>query len=31
MRGKRDPLQAAKLASKWGIKVYTVGVGGRIR
>jgi len=26
--GKRDPLQAAKLAAKWGIKIYTIGVGG---
>lgn len=27
-RGKRDPLQAAELAAKWDIKVYTIGVGG---
>lgn len=26
--GKRTPMQAAKLAAEWGIKVYTVGVGG---
>lgn len=26
--GKRDPLQAAKLAAEWGIKIYVVGVGG---
>jgi len=26
--GKRDPLQAAKLAASWGIKIYTIGVGG---
>jgi Ca-activated chloride channel homolog len=26
--GKRDPLQAAQLAAKWGIKIYTIGVGG---
>ena len=26
--GKRDPLQAAKLAKEWGIKIYTIGVGG---
>jgi Ca-activated chloride channel homolog len=27
--GKRDPLQAAKLAATWGIKIHTIGVGGR--
>jgi len=27
--GKRDPVQAARLAAQWGIKIYTVGVGGR--
>jgi Ca-activated chloride channel family protein len=26
--GKRSPQQAADLAAKWGIKVYTIGVGG---
>lgn len=26
--GKRDPLQAADLAAKWGIKVYAIAVGG---
>ena len=26
--GKRDPLQAARLAATWGIKVHTIGVGG---
>jgi len=26
--GKRDPLQAAELAAKWGIKVYTIAIGG---
>ena len=26
--GKRDPLQAAELAAKWGIKIHTIGVGG---
>ncbi len=26
--GKRDPLQAAELAAKWGIKVYAIAVGG---
>lgn len=25
--GKRTPLQAAALAKKWGIKIYTIGVG----
>jgi len=25
--GKRDPVQAAKMAAKWGIKIYTIGVG----
>ncbi len=27
-RGKRTPLEAAELAAKWGIKIYTIGVGG---
>jgi Ca-activated chloride channel family protein len=27
-RGKYDPLEAAKLAGSWGIKVYTIGIGG---
>jgi Ca-activated chloride channel family protein len=27
--GKRAPLQAAKLAVEWGIKIYTVGIGGK--
>jgi Ca-activated chloride channel family protein len=27
-RGKYDPLEAAKLAAQWGIKVYTIGIGG---
>jgi Ca-activated chloride channel family protein len=26
--GKRTPLQAAKLASDWGIKIYTIAIGG---
>ncbi len=26
--GSRDPMQAAELAAKWGIKVYTVAIGG---
>ena len=26
--GKRHPLEAAKLAAEWGIKIYTIGVGG---
>jgi Ca-activated chloride channel family protein len=26
--GKRDPLQAAELAKKWGIRVYTIAIGG---
>lgn len=26
--GKRSPLEAAALAAEWGIKIYTVGVGG---
>lgn len=26
--GKRDPLEAAKLAKEWGIKIYTIAVGG---
>ncbi len=26
--GSRDPLQAAELAAKWGIKVYTIAIGG---
>lgn len=26
--GKRDPRAAAKLAREWGIKIYTIGVGG---
>jgi len=27
--GKRTPQEAAKLAAKWGIKIYAIGVGGR--
>jgi Ca-activated chloride channel family protein len=27
-RGKRRPAEAAKLAKEWGVKVYTIGVGG---
>ncbi|MBU0676294.1 MAG: VWA domain-containing protein [Proteobacteria bacterium] len=27
-RGRNDPLAAAALAKKWGIKIYTIGVGG---
>jgi len=27
--GKRAPLDAAKMAAEWGIKVYTIGVGGK--
>ena len=26
--GKRDPVAAADLAASWGIKIYTIGVGG---
>lgn len=26
--GKRTPIQAAELAAKWGIKVYTIAIGG---
>lgn len=26
--GDHDPLEAAKLAADWGIKVYTIGIGG---
>ncbi|MGK5092159.1 VWA domain-containing protein [Deltaproteobacteria bacterium TL4] len=26
--GKRDPVDAAKMAKEWGIKIYTIGVGG---
>jgi Ca-activated chloride channel homolog len=26
--GKRQPLEAAKLAAQWGIKIYAIGVGG---
>ncbi|MCD6380456.1 VWA domain-containing protein [bacterium] len=26
--GKRNPLEAAALAAKWGIKIYAIGVGG---
>lgn len=26
-RGEHDPLEAAKLAAEWGIKVYTIGIG----
>ncbi len=26
--GKRTPVEAARLAARWGIKVYTIGVGG---
>ena len=25
--GEYDPLQAAKLAKEWGIKIYTIGIG----
>ncbi len=27
--GRRSPLEAARLAREWGIKVYAVGIGGR--
>ena len=27
--GKRSPLEAARLAREWGIKVYAIGIGGR--
>jgi Ca-activated chloride channel family protein len=27
-RGKRRPAEAAKMAKEWGVKVYTIGVGG---
>lgn len=26
--GQRQPLQAAELAAKWGIKIYAIGIGG---
>ncbi|GMW01227.1 MAG: aerotolerance protein BatA [Candidatus Hydrogenedentota bacterium] len=26
--GKRSPMESAELASQWGIKIYTIGVGG---
>ena len=26
--GKRDPVEAAKLAAQWGIKIHTIAVGG---
>ena len=26
-RGDYDPLEAAELASRWGIKIYTIGIG----
>lgn len=26
-RGKRDPIQAAELAEKWGVKVYAIAIG----
>jgi Ca-activated chloride channel family protein len=26
--GKRDPVEAARLAKEWGIKIYTIAVGG---
>jgi Ca-activated chloride channel family protein len=27
-RGKRSPLQAAEIAANWGIKIYTIAIGG---
>lgn len=27
--GRREPLEAARLARDWGVKIYTIGVGGR--
>ena len=27
--GKRSPIEAARLAREWGIKIYAVGIGGR--
>lgn len=27
-RGEREPLEAAAMAAEWGIKVYTIGIGG---
>jgi Ca-activated chloride channel homolog len=27
--GKRSPLEAARLAKEWGVKVYAIGIGGR--
>jgi Ca-activated chloride channel family protein len=27
--GKRSPMEAARLAKEWGIKVYAIGIGGR--
>jgi len=27
--GKRNPIEAARLAKKWGIKLYTIGIGGQ--
>ncbi len=29
--GEYDPLQAAKLAAEWGIKIYTIGIGSEVR
>jgi len=26
--GRRDPIQAAEMASKWGIKIYAIAIGG---
>lgn len=27
--GKRSPTEAARLAAEWGIRIYTIGIGGR--
>ena len=29
--GQYDPLQAAKLAAQWGIKIYTIGIGSEVQ
>lgn len=29
--GQYDPLEAAKLAAKWGIKIYTIGIGSPVQ
>jgi Ca-activated chloride channel family protein len=29
--GQYDPLETAKLAAEWGIKIYTIGIGSQVR